>query len=245
VGHFTRSKGAIGPKGGSGSEGPFSNRENLPARPRIRPGILPETGRGTHGPKVRALVQSILGHIPGSISGSTHSNAVFQICFFKDISMYTAVAYIIVIVLGQFAFTGGMLTGILLTMPINLFLDWIFEDNLRISTIRAGIIGFVVGLFASIGVVLFGWLVFRYLVGPVSFGLFPFLACVASMILPIFNDWTKHRGMQNLTKTTKDQMGADAFSVVEAVTAPVRYAFGVVFAGEIIGMLLSVGYLLM
>lgn len=153
--------------------------------------------------------------------------------------MLIVLAYVIVIVLGQFAFTLGTFIGGLLTLPFNLALDAVFSDNLRATSIRSAVVHFIVGICGSSACVAFSWLMFYLLVGANSFGFFPFLAAIGSMVFPIYNDFSKHREMQKLRSDTEQEMGTETFKAVSEVTAPMTNAFGVVVVGEITGIVLS------
>lgn len=99
--------------------------------------------------------------------------------------MLTILAYLLVIVLAQFAFTFGMFIGTLLTLPFNLIADSVSSENTTVSTFRATVVSVIAGIFCSVICIGFAWGIFRLLVGVDSFTLFPFLASVLSMLIPI------------------------------------------------------------
>ena len=109
--------------------------------------------------------------------------------------MLTILAYLIVIVLGRFAFTIGMLIGTLVTLPFNLVADFVFFFNLRATTIRALVVTVIAGVSCSIGCIAFAWLIFRILVGTESFGIFPFFASLLSMAISIYKDINRYRDL--------------------------------------------------
>ena len=104
--------------------------------------------------------------------------------------MIDLLAYIIVLVLGQFCITGGVLIGGMLS----LLLFWL-PDRVRVPFCAlAG------GLAGPLLAVAMAYLVFNWLVGPESFGVFPFLCALVSVSIPIYNDYrllTKLQSIQN------------------------------------------------
>ena len=95
--------------------------------------------------------------------------------------MKTVIAYILVIVLGQFAFTIGTMVG------SGLFGMLLYYLPLRIK-IPLGL--FLAGVLGSITVIIYGYFIF-WLFG-IPFTLLPLLASVLSMILPLYNDLKMH-----------------------------------------------------
>ena len=99
--------------------------------------------------------------------------------------MLTVVAYLVTVILGQFAFKIGIIIGALAILPINLLLDLLFSEkfseNIRLTAILSAVFGFIGGIFASFVCVAFGYLVFTFIAGSGTFGVFPFFASVASM----------------------------------------------------------------
>lgn len=95
--------------------------------------------------------------------------------------MKTVIAYILVIVLGQFAFTIGTMVG------SGLFGILLYYLPLRIK-IPLGL--FLAGIFGSVTVILYGCLIF-WLFG-LPFNFYPLLASILSMTLPLYNDYKMH-----------------------------------------------------
>ena len=140
--------------------------------------------------------------------------------------MGTVVAYIIVIILVRFAFSIGGMPAILWGLGI----CWAPE---RVRCITGGLID---GISSALAAIAFGWLVFRYVAGPLSFGGFALMATILPLYIPIRNDLVKCR---KLRKLEKDLSGA----VKEAIGAAAStYSFSLVM-GEVLG--LTVGALWM
>lgn len=87
--------------------------------------------------------------------------------------------------------------------------------------------------------VAFSWLIFRFVIGIGSFGIFPFIAAVGSMVFPIYNDFNKHRELQKVRSEAEDELSAETFKVLSDVTAPTTNSFGFIVMGEIAGIVLS------
>jgi len=134
----------------------------------------------------------------------------------------TFVAYILVIVISQFALTAGIiLTGLILSivlMPIP-------------ERTRMPVLGLIGGVTGAVFAVLVAQLLFGWLVGPDSFGWGPYLAAVVPLAIPIWNDFEKYRRLRDVE--------ADAPSSVAAFAAPSTAAIGTAPVGAIVGIILS------
>jgi hypothetical protein len=95
--------------------------------------------------------------------------------------MKTVIAYILVIVLGQFAFTIGTMVG------SGLFGILLYYLPLRIK-IPLGL--FLAGVLGSFTVIMYGYLIFWLFGLPFTF--YPLLASILSMTLPLYNDYKMH-----------------------------------------------------
>lgn len=134
--------------------------------------------------------------------------------------MRKTLAYIIVIVLGQFCFS----TGVLLAGLACNFLLATLRDKVRgmISTFIGGLVG-------SLLVIGFAYLIFRIIVGEHSFGLFPFLAAILTLTIPVLNDLKKYTQLKKLQ--------TEMSSVVADITGPSISSLGSMVLGEIIGVI--------
>jgi hypothetical protein len=129
---------------------------------------------------------------------------------------------VIVIVLGQFCLT----TGVLLAGMACSFLLARLPEKVRglISTFIGGLVG-------SLLVISFAYLIFRIIVGEHSFGLFPFLAAILSLTVPVLNDLKKYRQLKKLQ--------TEMSSVVADITGPSISGFGAMVLGELSGIIAS------
>ena len=137
--------------------------------------------------------------------------------------MTTVLAYLIVILLVQFALTIGVVVGGTL---LAFLLIWTSER------VRVSISSFVAGVAGVVTAVLFGYLAFRILVGSGTFGLIPFLASTMPLIIPILND---HKISKKLNRLYDD---APTEGVRDFVR-PAKQGFEVQVFGEIIGVIIS------
>lgn len=131
-------------------------------------------------------------------------------------------AYVLVIPLVQFALLlGSYSLGFLLA----LILSWIPDKNGVPIRCFAG--GFGGGI-TTIG---FGFVVFRWLVGAGSFGIFPLLATAIPLCVPILNDYHEFRRF-------KQKFGGVEIPFADQLTR----GKGTTVLGEIVGILIG-GYL--
>lgn len=135
--------------------------------------------------------------------------------------MKSAIAYILIIVLGQFAFTIGTLIGSGLFGMIFYYLP------LRI---KMPIAGFCAGALASLAVAGFGYVTF-WLFG-IQFGVYPFLACIVSMLIPLRNDYRLHAARKQNAKepyssefVVSETKALIAFSATSLIGAVAGIAF--------------------
>lgn len=104
--------------------------------------------------------------------------------------MLTVLAYIIVLLpISTIIVTIGMLG---LGFPLALLLAW---APARARTITCEFCGGIAGEVLGVG---FAWLVFRWLVGPGSFGLIQFFVSAIVLLLPILNDSKKARQLTGI-----------------------------------------------
>lgn len=134
----------------------------------------------------------------------------------------TIVAYILVIVISQFALTAGtVLTGLILgvvLMPIP-------------ERTRMPIVGLIGGVAGAVLAVLVARLLFGWLAGPDSFGWGPYLAAVVPLVIPIWNDFDKYKKLR--------EVEASASARVAEFAAPGTAAMGAAPLGSIVGIFLS------
>lgn len=100
--------------------------------------------------------------------------------------MLNILAYIIVIPITGFILSLGAALGTIVALPISV-IGYIFPKSLRDHIIVPFAILFtgIVGVGCSVA---FGYFVFRWLAGPSSFTLLPFLAATVPLYIPITND---------------------------------------------------------
>lgn len=108
----------------------------------------------------------------------------------------TLLAYIIVVALGQFAFTFGMLFGSGLFGAVCNYLP------LKIKSVIAGMLA---GILATTAVMGFAYGIFVLLTG--NFGLYPFLAAIVSMLIPLNNDLQTYRNRKQSMTESDWQVG--------------------------------------
>lgn len=102
----------------------------------------------------------------------------------------TLLAFVIVVALGQFAFTFGMLLGSGLFGAVCYF-------PLKIKPVIAGVLA---GILATTAVMGFAYGIFILLTG--NFGLYPYLAAIVSMLIPLNNDLQTYRNRkQSMTES--------------------------------------------
>ena len=149
-----------------------------------------------------------------------------------DAHMTTVIAYILVVPLVQFCLTGGVF---LVGFPVSLLLAW---TSVSLRTKISGFIGGVAGVTLAI---LFGYGVFRLLVGPSSFTVGPFLASTVPLLLPIRNDILQSQRVkaarQQLLDTFRESRGEE---IVSALKDETETAHGSGVLGEIAGLVLAV-----
>jgi hypothetical protein len=135
--------------------------------------------------------------------------------------MRTVLAYIIVVPLVQFAFSIGSLPSI----PFRLGICW------APKTIRCVIGGLLTGISCALAAVVFGWLVFRYVAGPSSFGTFALAATIIPLYIPIRNDWANYRELREWEENVTD--------AAREVTSPVGLDSLFLIVGAIVGLALG------
>ncbi len=137
--------------------------------------------------------------------------------------MLTVLAYIIVLLpISPIIVTIGMLV---LQFPLALLLAW---APVRARTLICELCGGVAGEVLGVG---FAWLVFRWLVGPGSFGLIQFFVSAIMLLLPILNDSKKAR---QVTVTMAD-MGSDMTKILPrlgmSMASPIGETIGLIAGG--------------
>jgi hypothetical protein len=143
--------------------------------------------------------------------------------------MKTVFAYLIVLLVGRWlplymlvgAFFGGVLNYLLFFLPI---------------TVRCYIGGLVGGLAHSVLAVAFAYVVFRWLIGPQSFGLLPLAASLFHLVWSLYDDFVKYRQL----KAAQTEMG----DRVKAITAPDLSTRNGNMVGQLAGVLAAVGWAL-
>jgi|SRR6185503_1644093 len=141
--------------------------------------------------------------------------------------MKTVIAYILVIFLGQFAFTIGTMVG------SGLFGMLLYYLPLRIK-IPPGL--FLAGILASITVIMYGYLVFWLFGLPFTF--YPLLASILSMTLPLYNDYKMH------SQRSQSIKGIDLHPLIaEEAKALTSGSFASII-GSIVGVALGLVYFL-
>ncbi len=135
--------------------------------------------------------------------------------------MKTTLAYVIVIALSQFCLTAGGLTSAILA----LLLFWLP------AKVRAPFCALVGGASGSVLSVSLAWVVFTWLLGPDSFGLFPFLAATLPLSIPVYNDYKKAKEMKDIREKMTE--------TVAAHVAPDVSAFNCLVWGELVGIAIA------
>lgn len=148
--------------------------------------------------------------------------------------MPTVVAYILVVPLVQFCLTGGVL---LVGFPFAVLFAW---APISLRTKVAGVIGGVAGVALAVA---FGYGVFRFVVGPDSFTVGPFLASTVPLLLPVRNDllqsWRVKAARQQVLESVRESHGNDAVNAL-AVETETAHGSGVI--GEIAGLVLATAW---
>jgi hypothetical protein len=147
----------------------------------------------------------------------------------------TILAYALVIPLLQFCLTIGV--GIVgLTMAF--LLAWV-PTSLR--TKIAGLLGGAAGIVVAVA---YGYAIFRFLLGPGSFTLGPFLASTVPLFLPIRNDYLRARQVAAARGQLLDTVARSDADTVKEMARETETAHGSTVAGEIVGLLLAAGWFL-
>jgi hypothetical protein len=113
--------------------------------------------------------------------------------------MTTVIAYILVVLLVHFVLMGGAL---LVGFPIVLLLGW---TSVSVQTKIAGFVGGIAGVALA---VVFGFGLFRLLVGPDSYTAGAFIASTAPLLLPIRTDFLHSQRDKVAGKQTASGSGA-------------------------------------
>ena len=135
--------------------------------------------------------------------------------------MMTVLAYIIVIVLSQFCLTAGAMVAALLS----LILFWLPDRG------RATLCALLGGVSGSVLAVGLAYAIFKWLVGPETFGIGPFLAAVLPLSIPIYNDYKKSRELAGIQ--------SEAPASVAAFTSPTTAASKAMVFGELAGIVVA------
>ncbi len=120
--------------------------------------------------------------------------------------MKTILAYVLVIPLVQFALTLGELFG----GAIGVLSSWMPDKS------GTQVRGFIAGCVGAIASISYGFVVFRLLVGAGSFGIFPFLATVLPLSIPILNDFGIYRRFQEKKSSETDAFIKTEESIITA-----------------------------
>ncbi len=144
--------------------------------------------------------------------------------------MLTILAYVLVIWLVQFCLnTSVPVVG----FPIALALAWTSVGvRTKIAATSAGIAGVALA-------VAFGYGVFRYLVGPGSFTLGPFLASTLPLLIPLWNDWLHSREVATAREELLRHFSDRGAEVVDSLVDNTKTGHGSMVVGEILGLFLA------
>jgi len=133
----------------------------------------------------------------------------------------TILAYILVLVLSQFAMTAGVAA----TMILAFLLLWL-PDRVRMPIL--GLAGGAAGVLLA---VLLARLVFSWLVGPSSFGWGPFLAATVPLSIPVWNDRQKYRELRQLQSGMPPRVAEEvALDIAGMRVQPVGVIVGVILS---------------
>ena len=148
--------------------------------------------------------------------------------------MSTVIAYVLVVPLVQLCLTGGVF---LVGFPVAVLLAW---APISLRTQVSGVIGGVAGVAFA---VVFGYGVFRFVVGPESFTVGAFVASTVPLLLPIRSDFLQSRRVKaarkQLFETVRESRGDD---VVNALAVETETAHGSGVVGEIAGLVLATAW---
>jgi len=86
--------------------------------------------------------------------------------------------------------------------------------------IRVSVVGFVAGVCASLAPILFAGLIFAWLVGQHSFGVFPFLVALLSLVRPIANDYGHYMRIKNSRKALLATTNGEVTARIAQASAP-------------------------
>lgn len=136
--------------------------------------------------------------------------------------MRTLLAYVMVLPL---SFLVSRLGAIVAGAPISFALIW---ASVRLRSTAAGFIGSIGGVAAAVAC---GWCVFRWVVGPGSFTLAPFLASVLILTISILKDFRHSKGC---SKTQTDLQTSGNQWLADQIGNP-----WITVAGDVCGLILA------
>ena len=144
--------------------------------------------------------------------------------------MKIVLAYVIVKTLSQFVLTAGVYIGLIPGGIISAIFMWLPRKTwMAIQGLICGITGTVL----SISVAFF---VFRWLVGPNSFGVMNFLVATIPLAVPIYNDYKKASELGDLREELPPRVAFEAY--------PMTMTSKTLVLGEFIGIALAGTYFL-